>query len=384
MKDTNHRAWLSGVSERMVRAAAIGVLYYIADADIDGYIDAADYAATDVVDDDNGPGADIVYVGCYEDHENRVLLPHRPNSNSNTPVECASRCSDYRYAGVEYRLWCFCGNSLNATKTQESHCNSDCPGDRSKKCGGYWRISVYTNWACGPPPAIANGNATLRQGINVTYGSIADVHCDPGFISQSPITCMSNKSWEYATCKELACGPPPAIANGNATLRQGTNITYGSIADVDCDHGFIGHSTITCLSNKSWEYATCDQLDCGSTLPIVNGRISLLQRDNTSYGTQATVSCSVGFRPNISRITCLANGKWESATCKQVNIVYLGCYEDNQIRVLLPMMPASLSNTPEECASQCSDYRYAGVEVGFVFFTPVLETATRYVVEFIS
>ncbi|KAH3824251.1 hypothetical protein DPMN_126084 [Dreissena polymorpha] len=108
----------------------------------------------------------------------------------------------------------------------------------------------------------------------------------------------------------------------------------------------------------SWAYSQ----DCGSTSLIKNGQISLIQHDNTSSRAQATVKCSVGFSPNIPRVTCKASGQWENASCERISIVYLGCYADNQSRVLLPELPTSLTNTPEECSRRCSDYRYAGVE----------------------
>ncbi|KAH3784661.1 hypothetical protein DPMN_162624 [Dreissena polymorpha] len=144
----------------------------------------------------------IVYLGCYKDSTiERVLSSTQSVSASNTPVQCARRCSDYRYAGVEFVTECFCGNTLNAIAMPEYNCMLHCPGDKLKRCGGYSMISIYTNWACGPPPTIANGNATLRKGDNVTYGSIADFYCGSGLIRKATITCLSNSSWEQATCE---------------------------------------------------------------------------------------------------------------------------------------------------------------------------------------
>ncbi|XP_052286519.1 uncharacterized protein LOC127882104 isoform X2 [Dreissena polymorpha] len=91
----------------------------------------------------------IVYLGCYRDlvtKNNRVFPTRLQYSNSNTPEECASRCSQYRYAGVEFEDECFCGDMLIASQRPESECNDKCPGDKSKICGDGNRISVYTNW----------------------------------------------------------------------------------------------------------------------------------------------------------------------------------------------------------------------------------------------
>ncbi|KAH3847386.1 hypothetical protein DPMN_089707 [Dreissena polymorpha] len=145
----------------------------------------------------------IVYLGCYKDsRDKRVLSIKLPDSDKNTPEECARRCSQYRYAGVEFKRLCFCGDVLTQTNQLETECREKCSGNRSEICGDSWWISVYTNWACGPPPAIANGNTTLHNGTNVRYGLIADVHCSPGFIGKPNITCFSNTSWEITTCEQ--------------------------------------------------------------------------------------------------------------------------------------------------------------------------------------
>ncbi|XP_052258639.1 hemicentin-1-like isoform X7 [Dreissena polymorpha] len=62
-------------------------------------------------------------------------------------------------------------------------------------------LASTTAKACGPPPEIANGTATLRMGLNITTGSFADVHCNPGYMSKPTIACLSNNSWEQVTCE---------------------------------------------------------------------------------------------------------------------------------------------------------------------------------------
>ncbi|KAH3824252.1 hypothetical protein DPMN_126085 [Dreissena polymorpha] len=120
-------------------------------------------------------------------------------------------------------------------------CDKTCPGNSSQKCGGTWKFGVYTNWACGPPPAIAHGSATLRRGTNVTYGSIADVYCDPGFIGQSTITCLPYTSWEYATCKKLAArnvavlGRSAFIPIGHVDLHRRLHMEMQPYAEVPID-----------------------------------------------------------------------------------------------------------------------------------------------------
>ena len=57
---------------------------------------------------------------------------------------CASR--GYAYAGVQYTYECYCGNKQPATalKRADNECNRPCPGNSNEKCGGYWRMNVYS------------------------------------------------------------------------------------------------------------------------------------------------------------------------------------------------------------------------------------------------
>ncbi|KAH3725096.1 hypothetical protein DPMN_050926 [Dreissena polymorpha] len=85
------------------------------------------------------------YIGCYTDHPARIMAVRLPNSNSNSPLECAARCHGYLYSGIHFGIECFCGDLLKAEKKPDSECNLGCPGDNSKKCGGTYRMSVYSN-----------------------------------------------------------------------------------------------------------------------------------------------------------------------------------------------------------------------------------------------
>ncbi|KAH3857164.1 hypothetical protein DPMN_099764 [Dreissena polymorpha] len=78
----------------------------------------------------------------------RVLpIQMTPDSPTNAPLECASRCIGYAFSGVESVDECFCGTVLPTwlMLRPDSECNSACPGNSALICGGVWRISVYSN-----------------------------------------------------------------------------------------------------------------------------------------------------------------------------------------------------------------------------------------------
>jgi hypothetical protein len=58
--------------------------------------------------------------------------------------------------------------------------------------------------------------------------------------------------------------------------------------------------------------------DCEAVPIIDNGQISLTQDGNTTYGAIANVSCSTGYNATVDTILCLETGKWDNATCNSI------------------------------------------------------------------
>lgn len=87
------------------------------------------------------------YIGCFIDTEKRDLNGVMEDfGNENTVEKCVEYCAamNYKYAGVQYGIQCFCGNSYGVYhRGKEADCNYECPGDSKEHCGGYWRNSIY-------------------------------------------------------------------------------------------------------------------------------------------------------------------------------------------------------------------------------------------------
>ncbi|KAF8881503.1 glycosyl hydrolase family 71-domain-containing protein [Infundibulicybe gibba] len=120
-------------------------------------------------------GTSFSYLGCVAEGTtgSRRALTGASFSQSNmTPLVCQSLCSGFQFAGVEYGVECYCGNSLTnngatGSVIPESNCQSSCGGDSSKKCGGSWTISVYTKGSTPPPPPPPTGNQWNSAGCYV-------------------------------------------------------------------------------------------------------------------------------------------------------------------------------------------------------------------------
>ncbi|KAH3725459.1 hypothetical protein DPMN_051303 [Dreissena polymorpha] len=169
---------------------------------------------------------------------------------------------------------------------------------------------------CGLPGDIENGNITLVNSSSTTFGSHAYVSCELGYAATLPmIKCQARGVWEESTCI-VDCGPPAAIANGVIALLDDANTTYGSQANVNCDHEYVTNtSLVECQENGTWSSARCIIVDCGLPGDIENGNITLVNSSSTTFGSHAYVSCELGYAATLSMIKCQAKGVWEESTC---------------------------------------------------------------------
>ncbi|XP_053403087.1 uncharacterized protein LOC128558234 [Mercenaria mercenaria] len=198
---------------------------------------------------------------------------------------------------------------------------------------GYWDDNVTCS-GCGLVPDIENGQIVLADITNISYGSVANVTCYTGYeASVANITCLSSGVWENnATCVSVGCGPVPDIENGVVVLRDTTNTSYGAIANITCDEGYIASAlNITCLDTGYWDdNVTCS--GCGLVPDIENGQIVLADITNISYGSVANVTCHTGYEAGVAIITCLSSGVWEhNATCVSVGCGLVPDIDNGQI-----------------------------------------------------
>jgi WSC domain len=88
--------------------------------------------------------ADPNYYGCWRDSMKRDLPFFAYENGVNTIGACIKTCADhnYRYAGAENGVQCWCGNSYGSQGTSGA-CDASCAGDKSEICGGTYSNSVY-------------------------------------------------------------------------------------------------------------------------------------------------------------------------------------------------------------------------------------------------
>ena len=114
------------------------------------------------------------YIGCFNDKgnawgvEGRDLSGFMTESSDMTIEKCIQMCSEkgFKYAGLQYGVQCFCGNSYG--KYGESYsCDYECSGNQNEICGGYWANSVYSVAESNPSQSSKNViiNGDFKYGL---------------------------------------------------------------------------------------------------------------------------------------------------------------------------------------------------------------------------
>ncbi|GBB95097.1 hypothetical protein RclHR1_24770001, partial [Rhizophagus clarus] len=90
------------------------------------------------------------YRGCIQDEKfcgKRILSSSCLSAESMTVDACIDNCrkGNYKYAGLEARAQCFCGNSYDSMEglLGSGYCSASCPGNNSQICGSIWALSIY-------------------------------------------------------------------------------------------------------------------------------------------------------------------------------------------------------------------------------------------------
>ncbi|KAH7030703.1 uncharacterized protein B0I36DRAFT_288299 [Microdochium trichocladiopsis] len=117
-------------------------------------------AATAIPPDPIAPYTDVIdtkkwrYLACGIDGGSlpgRTLSGASYAKSDNTVEKCIDFCQGkgFRYAGVEYKSECFCGNNLASNRLPKEGslgaCNNRCSGNSKQFCGGYGYIGIYEN-----------------------------------------------------------------------------------------------------------------------------------------------------------------------------------------------------------------------------------------------
>ncbi|XP_039290436.1 WSC domain-containing protein ARB_07867 [Nilaparvata lugens] len=195
------------------------------------------------------PREKLNYIGCYSDFgsEDRRLFDKFQSDfvEGQTPHYCAGLCYalGYGYAALQYNFECFCGNNHPPSErlTNDEECGLECTGDKNEKCGGHWKLSVYSTSIPDIPALgryigcyIDNGDKRVFNGIKKDFPSRNNPQLCVNF-------CLRN-NYQYAGLqygRECYCG--------------NDELTAGLVPDHQCEMECPGDDTRAC--GNHWRLA---------------------------------------------------------------------------------------------------------------------------------
>ncbi|XP_029047436.1 E-selectin isoform X3 [Osmia bicornis bicornis] len=197
-------------------------------------------------------------------------------------------------------------------------------GDNVLTCdiGGEWsgKAPQCRFVDCGAPAQIEFGSVTLINGTT-TVKSLAVYTCleDYWLVGTAKQECTKEGKWSHDTpsCELITCEEPDVPAGSYVV---GYDLNVHSSIEYHCEAGYQlqGEARHTCGRDGEWsgEVPTCEYVDCGKVLPVLNGAAEYVN-DTTHLGSEITYSCTRNYRLNgVSRRYCLDNGQWSDATPK--------------------------------------------------------------------
>ncbi|KAL7417845.1 hypothetical protein BDY24DRAFT_1414 [Mrakia frigida] len=290
---------------------------------------------------------------CAKDGATRVIQEYDFSSSAMTVNLCTSTCKAkyYAYAALEYSTQCRCGNTLitpagGLTTVDVLKCSSNCAGDSTSKCGGFYLMSLYSS-----------------------PGLLASVSASSVSVAASPTS---------STVPSPVSSTSLAYTNGY--------ISNGCMADV-YDYVLQGYAfespsmsislcTSTCKA-KSYTFAALEysnQCRCGSSMIISGGGGAMLDSSkcempcsgdpsskcggfyamslySSSEVLQASISSAAASTATASAAAASSTG-WTSGIC----------VTDDSARLLTGASMENAAMTPQMCQEFCSEYTYSGTE----------------------
>ncbi|KAJ7438488.1 WSC domain-containing protein, partial [Mycena latifolia] len=293
---------------------------------------------------------------CAVDTSARILQGYHTSSSSNTQSWCQSIClgKDFTIAGVENGNECWCGNAVVGTPADgsASTCSYACAGDSSSKCGGNWRMQIYTYTA--PASTATTTTSTTSTSTATTTTSAATATSTASSVWSLSQACAVD------TSARILQGYHTSSSSNTQSWCQSTCLAKGfSIAGVEngnecwCGNAIIGTPADGSASTCSYACAGDSSSKCGGNWRMQIYTYTSPATTATTSGTSSTTTATT----TTSAATSTASPGWALSSA---------CVVDTSARILQGYNVASSSNTPAWCHSTClaKGFIIAGVENG--------------------
>ncbi|XP_026823481.1 uncharacterized protein LOC113561334 isoform X2 [Rhopalosiphum maidis] len=352
-----------------------------------------------------------IYLGCYEerkgDDNNRLLkFPHERYPD-NTPQKCSEECFKIGFLysgstnGEQEGAACWCGNQYPSIKFKknDTKCNSLCSGDKTKKCGGLWRLSVYSTGIVDYPLKKSvgcynlvdfnqydNKVYTLKETIDShrcfyicnergsKYAAVSEDHCECS--AEIPGT---NQRKNQEECKKCS-GDESEYCGGPSSISVYKNDWWGMVT------GNLSKTHFGCFENN-WMYPVMDGWNISFPKQMTSQKCvsSCFARGYPIAALVSSTECLCSFVSPPIEAKSKAGGPYCNAPCsggkenecgdhEHYNVFttglktsrvpgnhYLGCYEETDVyRMFKKNQTVEIPyvNTPNICSKHCDSAGY--------------------------
>lgn len=282
---------------------------------------------------------------CAVDTSARVLQGYSVASASNSPSSCQATCAGkgFSIAGVENGDECFCGNALvggTPPAGAASSCSGACTGNSALKCGGGWRIQIYTNSG-------ASGTTTTTTSSTTSTTSTSTSTTSP--------TATPTPGWTLTQ---------PCAVDTSARVLQGYNVASSSNSPSSCQATCAGRGfSIAGVENGN-------ECFCGNTLVGGTPPAGAASSCSVACTGNSALKCGGGWRIQIYTNSGTAGSTTTTTSTTPAPTATWAltqpCAVDTSARVLQGYSVASASNSPAFCQAACAGkgFSIAGVENG--------------------
>ncbi|KAG0129679.1 hypothetical protein HOY82DRAFT_586064 [Tuber indicum] len=317
----------------------------------------------------NPGNTNYTYLACYtEATTGRALSGKSLAADDMTVPKCLQACAGFRYAGLEYRRECYCGNTFNAGAVVAPSTQCSLTFLLLSDCGGGSRLTVYERRNETVSSSSSSSTSSPSAGLGAV-GAFAQIFSDSNSTSTSISTASqlgSTSSTSSSTTLASVTGSSSisSTSSGNATQTSsetdpralnGGRLTSESMTVTKCQ-AFCIDRNLTLSGLEAGNECYCGTaLQSHSTLGFTGC--------NTACSGNSSETCGGSDRLSVYNYTLTKPPAVAHVAAVETYIAQ-GCYTDDALSGF--SFTNSTGMTVELCVGACRgrNSTYAGLESG--------------------
>lgn len=188
---------------------------------------------------------------------------------------------------------------------------------------GLWDASQVSCKRCSDPPKPKPNvdKASLVLCKNTDVGSPCTYHCDSGYFTTFPLTCLPDATWSTDWSCEKGCVKPPTPTKNSIeqSYKKCIGTPVSKTCDFQCQDNYVKTEDLVCLSGSVWSRNSFCVRGCNKLFPPPpNVNLSSYHKcSRTRAGLTCDFSCLGDYvRDGVQR--CEFSGKWSgNGTCQK-------------------------------------------------------------------